>query len=117
MRDEAPIATALSDADRCTATESAASGSTSTPLADLVTAVAAVPPVAGAARIGVCVGAPDSRRPDRRELVRQRSSPADAALHRIRLIKDWDELEKVNAAYELCWLGQEAVVDAAPCRA
>ena len=52
--------------------------------------------------------------PGRRGPARARSCPAtvvDAggALHRIRLIKDWDELEKINAGYELCWLGQEAV--------
>jgi Xaa-Pro dipeptidase len=38
---------------------------------------------------------------------------AGAALYRIRLIKDWDELEKIHAAYELCWLGQQAVSDGA----
>ena len=32
---------------------------------------------------------------------------------RIRLLKDWDELERIQAGYELCWLGQEAVARAA----
>ena len=32
---------------------------------------------------------------------------------RIRLLKDWDELERIQAGYELCWLGQEAVAQAA----
>jgi Xaa-Pro dipeptidase len=38
---------------------------------------------------------------------------AGAALHRIRLIKDWDELERIHASYELCWLAQEAVAKGA----
>ena len=97
---------------RCSPTGSAASGSTSTrsPIwcprsppflrshrrgavavgSELPTAVERI----GAAAAGTIVG-------------------ADAALHRIRLIKDWDEIEKVNAAYELCWLGQQAVANGA----
>jgi Xaa-Pro aminopeptidase len=34
-------------------------------------------------------------------------------LHGIRLIKDWDEIEKINAGYRLCWLGQDAVAEGA----
>jgi Xaa-Pro aminopeptidase len=30
-------------------------------------------------------------------------------LHRIRLVKDEDELRRINAAYELAWIGQQAV--------
>ncbi len=36
-------------------------------------------------------------------------SDATSTLHRIRLVKDWDELEKIGTGYELCWLGQDAV--------
>ena len=93
---------------RCSATGSAASGSTSTRSPTSSSAVTAVPAVARARRIGVA-----SELPTAVERIGASASGAivgaDAALHRIRLIKDWDELEKVNAAYELCWLGQEAV--------
>src|SRR5439155_1317781 len=34
---------------------------------------------------------------------------ASATMHRLRLIKDEDELEKILAGYELCWLGQAAI--------
>jgi Xaa-Pro aminopeptidase len=34
---------------------------------------------------------------------------AAGGLYRIRLIKDWDELERIHTSYELCWLGQDAV--------
>ena len=92
----------------CSATASAASGSTSTP-----------------SPISSPWSPPCPRSPWRRGSASRRSYPRRAtgspqrrparpparreALHRIRLIKDWDELEKINAAYELCWLGQEAV--------
>ena len=108
MRDEAPIAATLSDADEVLGYGERGFGINLDPLTDLVSAVTAVPAVARAGRIGVA-----SELPTAVERIGASASGAivgaDAALHRIRLIKDWDELEKVNAAYELCWLGQEAV--------
>ena len=110
MRDEAPIAARVSDADQVLGYGERGFGINLDPVADLV--------VRGRRR--------SCRRPGAARSVSLRSSPtaverlgaaaagtivdADAALHRIRLIKDWDELEKINAAYELCWLGQQAVV-------
>ena len=108
MRDEVPIATTLSDADEVLGYGERGFGINLDPLTDLVAAVTSVPAVARAGRIGVA-----SELPTAVERIGASASgaivAADAALHRIRLIKDWDELEKVNAAYELCWLGQEAV--------
>jgi Xaa-Pro aminopeptidase len=37
----------------------------------------------------------------------------DSALRRLRLIKDEDELARILHAYELCWLGQQAVAEGA----
>ncbi len=108
MRDEVPIARALSDADQVLGYGERGFGINLDPVTDLVAAVAAVAAVALARRIGV-----SSEIPAAAERLAAATSgtvvAADAALHRIRLIKDWDELEKINAAYELCWLGQEAV--------
>jgi Xaa-Pro aminopeptidase len=108
MRDEVPIATTLSDADEVLGYGERGFGINLDPLTDLVSAVTSVPAVARAGRIGVA-----SELPTAVERIGANASGAivgaEAALHRIRLIKDWDELEKVNAAYELCWLGQEAV--------
>ena len=82
------------------------------PVAALVDTVAAVPAVAQAARVGVASELPGA---DARlgAAISAFVVDASAALHRIRLIKDWDELEKINAGYELCWLGQQAVADGA----
>ena len=112
MRDEAPIASAHSDADQVLAYGERGFGIDLDPLTDLVAAVAAVPAVAQARRLGV-----GSELPTAVERIGAAAAGtivgADAALHRIRLIKDWDEIEKVNAAYELCWLGQQAVSNGA----
>ena len=112
MRDEAPIASANSDADQVLAYGERGFGINLDPLTDLVAAVAAVPAVAQARRLGV-----GSELPTAVERIGAATAGtivgADAALHRIRLIKDWDEIEKVNAAYELCWLGQQAVSNGA----
>ena len=108
MRDEAPIASAHSDADQVLAFGERGFGINLDPLTDLVSATAAVPAVARARRIGVA-----SEIPTAVERIAAAAAGtivgADGALHRIRLIKDWDELEKINVAYELCWLGQDAV--------
>jgi len=108
MLDEAPIARELSDADQVVGYAERGFGINLDLITDLVAAVAAVPAVAGTRRIGVSSELPGAAE----RLVTGTSGTAvgaDAALHRIRLIKDWDELEKIHTAYELCWLGQEAV--------
>ena len=108
MQDEAPIAQALSAADLVLGYGERGFGIDLDPVAGLVATVAAVPAVAQARRIGVSSELPGA---DMRLGAAVSGTPvgADAVLHRIRLIKDWDELEKINAGYELCWLGQEAV--------
>ena len=89
----------------CSGTASAASGSTSTPFAGLVDTVA--PSLRSRRRPG-SASPPSSpvQMPARRGDRPPSSSMRARALHRIRLIKDWDELEKIDAGYELCWLGQ-----------
>ncbi len=108
MRDEVPIAVALSDADHVLAYGERGFGINLDPFSDLVAVVAAVPVVAAARSLGVSSELPVV------ETLLAGAVPgslvgADAVLHRIRLIKDWDELVKINAGYELCWLGQKAV--------
>ena len=108
MRDEMPIARALSAADHVLGYGERGFGINLDPLTDLVAVVVAVPAVALARRIGVSSEIPAAG--DRLAAATSgKVVGAEGALHRIRLIKDWDELEKINAAYELCWLGQEAV--------
>jgi Xaa-Pro aminopeptidase len=112
MRDEVPIAGALSDADRVLGYGERGFGINLDPFTDLVAVVAAVPAVAAARSLGV-----SSELPIVETLLAAAVSGsivgADAVLHRIRLIKDWDELVKINAGYELCWLGQKAVASGA----
>ncbi len=112
MLDEAPIAENLSAADRVLGFGERGFGIDLDPVAGLIEKLAAVPAVTRARRIGVASEIPGS---DARLGAAVPSAFADAgpALHRIRLVKDWDELEKINAGYQLCWLGQEAVADGA----
>ncbi len=108
MLDEVPIARALSDADHVLGYGERGFGINLDPITDLVATVAAVPAVALARRLGVASELAAAVEP-LAAAVSGTVVGAVGALHRIRLIKDWDELEKINAAYELCWLGQEAV--------
>lgn len=112
MRDEVPIARASADADEVRGYGERGFGINLDPLTDLTAALAAVPAVGLARRLGVTSELPGA---DTRlaAAVRGDTVGADEALHRIRLIKDWDELEKITAAYELCWLGQQAVASGA----
>lgn len=112
MVDEAPIAGARADANSVLGYGERGFGIDLDPVASLVRTVAAVPAVAHAGRVGVYSELPGA---DGRlgAVVAGTVVDAGAALYRIRLIKDWDELEKINAGYELCWLGQQAVSDAA----
>jgi Xaa-Pro aminopeptidase len=108
MLDEVPIARALSEADGVLGYGERGFGINLDPVAGLVATVAAVPAVAQARRLGVSseLAGADVRLA---AAVSGTVVGAGGALHGIRLIKDWDELEKINAGYELCWLGQEAV--------
>lgn len=104
MLDAAAIARELSQADEVAGYGERGFGIDLNPVARLVTAVEAIPAVAAARRIGV-----SSELPGFALSVKAEQVPAGSALHRLRLVKDWDELERIHAAYELCWLGQRAV--------
>lgn len=108
MLDEVPIARAVSDAESVLGYGERGFGIDLDPVAGLVAAVASIPVVARARRVGVSSEIPGA---DTRldPLVSGSFVDAGAALHGIRLIKDWDELEKIHKGYELCWLGQAAV--------
>jgi Xaa-Pro aminopeptidase len=112
MQDEAPVARSAAQADEVIGFGERGFGIDLDPVAGLVATVAALPAVAGAQRIGI---ASELAGADLRLAALLDASFADAgeALQRIRLIKDWDELEKIGASYELCWLGQQAVADGA----
>ena len=112
MRDEAAIARGSSNADQVLGYGERGFGINLDPVTDLVAAVAAVPVVASARRLGVSSELPTA---DTQLAAAVSGSVvgADRVLRRIRLIKDWDELEKINASYELCWLGQNAVANGA----
>ena len=108
MRDEVPIARSLSEADDVLGYGERGFGINLDPISDLIAVVAGVPAVTGARRLGLASEIPGAGA----ALVAAVSAEAvaaDAALHRIRLIKDWDEIVKIHTAYQLCWLGQDAV--------
>jgi Xaa-Pro aminopeptidase len=112
MQDEAPVARSAAQADEVIGFGERGFGIDLDPIAGLVSTVAALPAVAGAQRIGIAseLGGADLRLA---ALLDASFVDAAEALRRIRLIKDWDELEKIGASYELCWLGQKAVADGA----
>jgi Xaa-Pro aminopeptidase len=110
MTDEVPIASSLSDADQLLGYGERGFGINLDPITDLVAVTAALPSVAGAKRIATASEIPgvDIRLG---EAVAATMVDAAAALWRIRLIKDWDEIEKIRTSYELCWKAQQAVAD------
>ena len=112
MVDEAPIAGASADADQVLGYGERGFGINLDPITDLVGTTVSVPSVARAKRIAVSSELPGAEM-RLGAAVSGALVDAGAALWRIRLIKDWDELEKINAGYELCWLGQQAVSDGA----
>jgi len=112
MQDEAPVARRVASVDEVIGFGERGFGIDLDPLAGLVATVAALPAVAGAKRLGIATELPGA---DLRLATLLHASFVDAAetLRHIRLVKDWDELEKIGASYELCWLGQQAVADGA----
>jgi Xaa-Pro aminopeptidase len=112
MQDEAPVARSAAQADEVIGFGERGFGIDLDPIAGLVATVAALPAVAGAQRIAIAseLGGADLRLA---ALLDASFVNAAEALRRIRLVKDWDELEKIGASYELCWLGQQAVADGA----
>jgi Xaa-Pro aminopeptidase len=112
MQDEAPVARSAASADEVIGFGERGFGIDLDPVAGLVSAVAALPAVARAQRLGI---ASELAGADARLGARLSATLVEAGetLRRIRLVKDWDELEKIGASYELCWLGQQAVADGA----
>jgi Xaa-Pro aminopeptidase len=110
--DEAPIARELSNADEILPYGERGFGLDLDPIGRLLPVVASVPAVAAARRVGVA-----SELPGAAERLAVATSaelvPAAAALARIRLRKDADELDRIAAAYDLCWAAQTAIAAAA----
>ena len=110
MLDEARVARDLSDADGVVGYGERGFGLDLNPLAKLVSAVAAVPAVATARRVGFASELAGVEPLLDAEVAAKRV-PADETMHRLRLVKDPDELARIHASYDLCWLGQQAVAD------
>jgi Xaa-Pro dipeptidase len=112
MLDEAGIASELAAADEVIGFGERGFGIELDPVAGLIASVAAVPVVASARRIGVSSELPGA---DGRlsATVSAEIVGADDILYRLRLIKDEDELEKILTSYELCWIGHQAIAEAA----
>ena len=110
--DEAPIARELAAADEVLPYGERGFGLDLDPLAGLMPVVAGLGAVGSARRIGFASELPgaDGRlaAATAAELV-----PAAAELARIRLRKDADELSRIAASYELCWIAHAAVGEAA----
>src|SRR5258708_31742697 len=112
MQDGARVARNAASADEVIGLGERGFGIDLDPVAGLVATGAALPAVARAQRLGI---ASELAGADARLGAQLNATLVDAGepLHGIRLVKDWDELEKIGASYELCWLGQEAVADGA----
>jgi Xaa-Pro dipeptidase len=112
MVDEVKVAERLSEADAVLPYGERGFGIELDPLPLLADAAASVPAAAKAGRVGVSDGLGGVA-----ELLRMRldaeAISADATMYRLRLLKDEDELAKIRHSYDLCWLGQQAVRDAA----
>jgi Xaa-Pro aminopeptidase len=108
MKDEANVARERSLADEVIGYGERGFGIDLDPVRELVATLSAVPVVAGAERIGIASELPGA---DTRLLENLSAEPVAASetLHDIRMVKDWDEIERIGAGYELCWLGQRTV--------
>jgi Xaa-Pro dipeptidase len=108
MLDEARVARELSDADDVVGYGERGFGLDLNPAVKLAAAVASVPAVAAAKRLGLA-----SELPGIEPLLAGETAAAlisaDAAMLRLRLVKDPDEVARIGASYELCWLAQQAV--------
>jgi Xaa-Pro dipeptidase len=112
MRDEVPIAGESSAAENVVGYGERGFGLDLEPTRKLAAAVAELPVVSSARRVGLAseiMGAEMLLA----EAVTAERVTADAELRRIRLVKDEDELRLIRDSYELCWLGQRAVADGA----
>jgi Xaa-Pro aminopeptidase len=112
MRDEAPIAAESAAVDEVVGYGERGFGLDLDPAATLIATVAGLPEIAAATRIGFASELPGIEARLEGQVAATRVDAGDA-LQRIRLVKDEDELARIHAAYELCWLGQDAVATAA----
>jgi Xaa-Pro dipeptidase len=112
MRDEAQVARELSSADEVIGFGERGFGIDLDPVAGLIESLAGVPIVSSASRIAVSSELPgaDGRLSG---AVSAEIVDADDILYRLRLIKDEDELERILASYELCWIAHEAIAERA----
>ena len=112
MRDEVRVAERLGQAERVAGFGVRGFGIELDPFPLLADVVASEPALASARRVGIAdgLGAMRSLLATRLpgELV-----PAEETLRQLRLRKDEDELARIVHAYELAWLGQRAVAEAA----
>jgi Xaa-Pro aminopeptidase len=112
MRDEVQVAERLGQAERVAGFGVRGFGIELDPFSLLADVVASEPALASARRVGIAdgLGAMRSLLATRLpgELV-----PAEETLRQLRLRKDEDELARILHAYELAWLGQHAVAEAA----
>jgi Xaa-Pro aminopeptidase len=109
LRDEAPVAEGLADAERVTGYGERGFGLELAPLPLLAAEVRSVDAVASAARVGVAGEHADAIA----AMTDAAVVFADDALHRMSMVKDGDELAKIFHSYELCWLAHAAVADGA----
>ncbi len=112
MRDEVKVAQRLADAETVVGFGVRGFGFELNPLPLLADAIAAIPAVSTASRLGLAdaLGGMGSLLEKR---IRAEPVSAESAIWRLRLQKDEDELGKILHAYELCWLGQQAIGEAA----
>jgi Xaa-Pro aminopeptidase len=108
IRFEEQAARELADADELALYGERGFGLDLNPAAGLIDAIAALPEVAGARRIGLTSEIPGVAEAIAGRLAAE-AVDAGNALARIRLVKDRDELERIRTSYELCWAAQAAV--------
>lgn len=104
-RNEVPAAEKLGSAERVVGYGERGFGLELDPEPLLLGAVAGTGPVAAARRVGTAG--------EQASGLAAGTVPAGAALHRMSLVKDPDELARIYHAYDLCWLAQAAVADGA----
>jgi len=105
LRDEVPVAERMSVAESVTGYGERGFGLELSPVPLLVAEVLRVGAVASAGRIGVAgdCGAAVA------ESSAAQAVGAGAALHRMSLVKDGDELARIFRSYEMCWLAHAAI--------
>jgi Xaa-Pro aminopeptidase len=111
--DEAPIARELSPADEVVPYGVRGFGLDLDPIGNLVPVVAGLDVVATSHRIGVASELSGAEERFASAAASAELASAAGALAKIRMRKDADQLERILAAYELCWVGQAAVGAAA----